>query len=254
MTESAFYNRDGDRFVATGIGISPWNGRSQNGVALAGLVAHALDAVPSPVPMLTTRLTIDILGAVPMTPLVASTRVLREGKRIQLIELDLLEGERPWVRASAVRMRTEPSPAQESPPTRPFTDIPSRPAQRTSWLEMKDVEGAFEVPGPGARWVRFSGSVVGGHALSPLERIAMLADFGSGTAPLLPTNKWTLANIDISIHIARLPRGDWLLIDSASESAGNGVGIAHSRLSDREGLVGRGHQTVFLDRRRTAGS
>lgn len=253
MTEAAFYTREGDRFVPTGVGVSPWNGHSQNGVALAGLVAHGIDAVASPVPMHTARLTIDIMGAVPMEPLDTATRVLREGKRIQLIELELRAGDRAWVRASAVRMRTEPSPAQESPPTRAFPDTPARSGHNTAWLEMKDVEGAFDVPGPGARWVRFSAPVVAGHPLSPLERIAMLADFGSGSAPLLPIREWTLANIDISIHLARLPRGEWLLIDSASESAGNGVGITHSRLSDREGLVGRGHQTVFLDRRRTSG-
>lgn len=253
MTEAAFYTCEGDRFVPTGVGVSPWNGHSQNGVALAGLVAHGIDAVASPVPMHTARLTIDIMGAVPMEPLVTATRVLREGKRIQLIELELRAGDRAWVRASAVRMRTESSPAQESPPTRSFPETPPRHGHNTSWLEMKDVEGDFNVPGPGARWVRFSAPVVAGLPLSPLERIAMLADFGSGSAPLLPIREWTLANIDISIHLARLPRGEWLLIDSASESAGNGVGITHSRLSDREGLVGRGHQTVFLDRRRATG-
>jgi hypothetical protein len=253
VTDLAFYAREGDRFVPTGTGVSPWNGHSQNGVALAGLVAHRIDAVASPVPMHTARLTIDILGAVPMAPLDTAVRVLREGKRIQLIELELRAGDRAWVRASAVRMRTEPSPAQESPPTRLFPETPSRSGRSAPWLEMKDVQGDFAVPGPGARWVRFAGSVVAGHPLSPLERVAMLADFGSGSAPLLPIRDWTLANIDISIHLTRLPRGEWLLIDSASESAGNGVGITHSRLSDRDGLIARGHQTVFLDRRTATG-
>ena len=62
----AFYRRDGEAFVPTGIGVSPWNGTSQVGLALAGLSGHVIAAVPTQEPMLTTRISIDILGAVPL--------------------------------------------------------------------------------------------------------------------------------------------------------------------------------------------
>ena len=248
MTEGAFYTRDGDRFVPTGLGVSPWNDKAQLGVALAGLVAHAVDHVPAPAAMTTARLTIDILGAAPIEPLVAVTRVLREGKRLQLVEIDLQAGGRSWVRASALRIRTVDTPDRGAATTRPFpVDAPLELA--TGWVESRRVEGDYREAGPGAFWIRITVPVVGGSPLSPLERAAMAADFGTGAAPLLPLAEWTLANVDIALHLTRPPRGEWLLVDARSESAGNGLGIAHSMIGDADGMIGMAHQTIFLERR-----
>lgn len=247
--ELSFFRREGDRFVPTGLGISPWNGHSQNGVALAGLVAQLLDGVPSPVPMHTARMTIDILGAVPMEPLTAAIRTVREGKRLQMLDLELRVGDRPWVRTSALRMRTAETPAVETPPTRAFPERESDRSMPVRWVEARRVTGAYRTPGPGSQWLRVTGAVIEGESLSPLAAAAMISDFGSGTAPILPVADWTLANVDISIHLTRPPRGQWLLIDATSESAGNGIGLARSLLGDRGGMFGVSHQTTFLERR-----
>jgi hypothetical protein len=251
--ELAFYRREGERFVPTGLGISPWNGHSQNGVALAGLVAQQLDAVPSPVPMHTARMTIDLLGAVPMEPLAAVTRVVREGKRLQMLDVELESGGRIWVRASALRVRTAETPAFPVPPTRVLPEDDGTSSIPVRWVEGRRVTGAYRTPGPGSQWLRVTGTVIDGEPLSPLAAVAMIADFGSGTAPILSVEEWTLANVDISIHLTRPPRGEWLLIDATSESAGNGIGLTRSLLGDGEGMFGVAHQTTFLERRAKAG-
>ncbi|WP_162527221.1 thioesterase family protein [Sphingomonas solaris] len=247
MTAEAFYTREGDRYVPTGLGTSPWNPRAQMGVALAGLAVHAMEAVPSPAPMAPARLTIDILGAVPLAPVVATTRIVREGRRVQLVETELLIEGRPWLRATALRLREATSPEAATPLTRGFPDTPPPPG--LSWAETKRIEGDYAVPGPGATWTRMKAQVVAGVPLTPLEAVAMIADFGSGTAPLVPLRDWTFANVDIAVHLTRRPRGEWFLIDSTSESAGNGIGLTHSRLGDREGMIGMAHQTTFLEPR-----
>ena len=253
MTEEtlAFYTRQGDSYHATGLGISPWNDKAQMGVALAGLAAHCLETIPSAMAMLTTRLTVDIMGTVPPDPLTPTCRVLREGRRMQLIEATLESNGRSWVRATALRVRTTQTPAVESPPTRPFPPEGRDPnvPRATQWAETILLEGGFHQAGPGAIWVRLTSCVVAGEKLQPLEALAMTADFGSGVSPVLLVKEWTQANIDVNLHISRMPRDEWILIDATNESAGNGMGLVNSRISDRHGALGTAHQTLFLGER-----
>jgi hypothetical protein len=245
---NSFYQRIGQDYAPTEFAVSPWTGRSQNGVALAGLTAHLLNAVPTPVPMLTARLTLDILGTVPLLKLSPSIRTLREGRNLQLIEIELQADGRCWVRATALRMRTTPTPVRVVPMSWTFPEQ-SVPRQNKLVEAIPLTGGDFIGAGPGTTWVRFVCAVVAGETLTPLESAAMLADFGAGVGPILSPKDWTFANVDISLYLTRPPLGEWLLIDSASESAGNGVGIANSRLADRDGLFGSAHQTTFLQPR-----
>ena len=248
MSALAFYTREGHRFVPTGLGISPWNPQAQMGVGLAGLVVAALDEVPSPVPMLTARLTIDILGAVPIDPLTASVRIVRDGRRIQMVEAELHAGGRAWVRATALRMRLGESPGRATLLTRPLPES-SMANGLIPWVDVVRLQGSYDAPGPGACWMRMRAAVLAGEPLSALAGLAMIADFGSGIAPVVPLNAWKFANVDIALHLARPPRGDWLLLDAVADSAGNGIGIVHARLGDCDGMIGMTHQTTFLEPR-----
>lgn len=243
-----FFFREQDSYVPTGRGVSPWNGHSMGGLPIAGLCAHLIERTPTLSPMHPARLTIDILGAVPMAPLTPIVSIVREGKRIQLVDVALTIEGRIWARASALRMRVEDTPASPVPLTRPFPTMPWD-VQHTSMSETLRVDHSETASGKGARWARFPYPVVVGDTVAPLEAAAMIADFGGGIAPLFPIRDWTFANLDISVHMTRLPRGEWLLIDAETHSSGNGVGVSHGRLGDAEGMFGMSHQTVFLARR-----
>jgi len=245
----AFFVQEGDLFVPTGMGASPWSRKAHGGVSLGGLVAHVLDRIPSPAPMQTTRLTIDIFGAIPLEPVAPVTRILREGRRVQLIEIEFQIEAKTWLRASALRLRTQEGPSYTRPLTHPYPDETAKGRQAAGWVEAIPVISDFLVPGPGACWVRFPCEVVAGEALSPLETVTMAADFGSGIASMVPITEWTFANLDIALHLTRLPRSPWILIDATSESAGNAIAISNTRLGDRDGLFGSAHQSIFLDRR-----
>jgi hypothetical protein len=237
MSDTAFYTREGSAYVPTGLGISPWNDRAQAGVAVAGLAVHLLEAVPDPVPMTTARLTIDILGAVPFQRLEPTVTIVREGKRVRMVEVELSAEGRAWVRARALRSRTADSPERRVPLTRPLPEQ-SNTSFGSAWADMVRINGDFRKPGPGAAWVRMKARVLADEPLQPLVALAMAADFGSGVAPTVAMSEWTFANVDISIHLTRPPEGEWLLLDATSESAGNGVGLIHNRLGDQHGMIG----------------
>jgi hypothetical protein len=246
-TPGAFYRREGEVFVPTGLGLSPWDKRSQNGVSLAGLIAYSLESVPTRTPMLTARITLDIMGAVPMEALTPVVRILRDGPRIQLVEVELRIAGRIWVRATALRARLDESPAASTPLPRVF------PADATglkagAWLEVLRVTDDSLPQGHLPMWVRFTCEVVEGQPLTPLQRAALIADFGAGVAPLLNFREWTSANLDITLHLARLPKFEWLLIEGVSESGGNGIGLSTARIGDADGLFATSLQTSFLNR------
>jgi acyl-CoA thioesterase len=122
-----------------------------------------------------------------------------------------------------------------------------------STLDTRVLGGGLREPGPGVMWVRFGHEHVEGVALTPLVRVAVLGDFGSGLGSVLPVRGWNFPNLDISVHLTRLPEGEWLLIDAETISAGNGMALASTVMADRQGVFARTHQTLFVSLRHQAG-
>jgi hypothetical protein len=247
--KQAYFTRDGERFVPTGLAPSPWNKAAQSGVALAGLAGHVIDQTPTLSPMITTRMTLDILGAVPIVPLIPTVRIVRDGKRMQTLEVEIRTDERVYVRASALRVREGESPDRNAPLSLPLPK-PEDPRDRgLPWFESVRVRGSFLDAGPGAIWIRLKNTIVQGEPLSPLSAMGIIADFGGGTAPLVPTREWTMANLDLSVYMTRRPVGEWFLVDAVADGSGTGLGVARSQISDIDGMFATALQTVFLDRR-----
>lgn len=245
---NAFYRREGEAYVPTGIGVSPWNGTSQAGPPLAGLAGHVLARVPTQGPMHTTRISIDILGTVPLEPLLPEVRLLRDGKRMQVVDVEFTSGGRLWLRATAVRARVSDTPHVPVPLTRRYWNEDD-PQDTQLWFEERLIALDRRHPGPGAIWARFLTDIVEGEPLEPLSQAAMFGDFGNGTAPVLPMMENTLANMDITVCMSRLPRGEWILVDAECETSGQGSGYSRTRLGDSEGMFATAMQSIFIDRR-----
>ena len=247
-----FYEQEGSTFTPTKVCRGPWDKRWQSGVSLAGLVAHAAEQFPTPVPMFVARLSIDILRPTPMEPAEVVITPLREGKRLQLLEIELRHQDTVTVRASALRIREG-----ESPPTVPARhalppdNLPAmtRDALFNHICETRMESGGLHDLGDGVVWTRFFGEFVPGVPISPFVQLAMAADFGSGLSCHVDWREWSFANVDISLHLTRMPRGEWLRLAAHTDSAGNGTAVVDSCLSDADGDFGHAHQTLFLDRR-----
>ena len=246
-----FYAADGDAFTPTGLAASPWERGKQNGVALGGLLTHLVEQVPATVAMTTARLTIDILSAADFAPTIGRARTVREGRRIQMVEAELLTGDRVVARATALRVRKADTPMIATPnPYPPPEDVaPSDFMGNRAFggsMETRLVRGGLRTRGPGTLWVRFAHEHVKGVALSPLLRTAILGDFGGGLGSEIDSEVWTYANLDIAVHLVREPVGEWLLIDARTASAGQGGGRSDMVLADRDGPFARAHQTLFI--------
>lgn len=262
MTD-ALYVPDGDQFVPTVLTTGPWDARAQHGGAPSALLAHLVDTVEAPGPMQVARLTYELLRPVPLTPLRHRIEILRPGRKVQLVQVSLFtEDDTEVMRATALRIRTAdlPVPADTVPDDRgPGTpdagsvrQFPNRrhegPSYATDGCDIRFVEGGFDRPGPAAAWISLKVPVVAGVETTPLMRLAAASDYGNGLSWTLPRDGWTFINPDLTVHLTRLPEGEWVCLRSVTHPGDQGIGLAESALYDQRGRIGRAVQSLLLDR------
>ena len=220
-----------------------------------------MEAAPSLVPMRLVRWEVRLLGQVPMRPLRVTTEVLREGRRVQLIEAALHGDAGVVCRATGLRIRVleedldlpagdgtlPPPPGPEQARTTEF--ISRSHSYIETGVEMRFLHGSMRPTGPAAVWARLTCAVVEGEEPSPLTRVAAVADFGNGISALVPWESWLFINAELTVYVHRPPRGEWICVDARTELSTTGAGVAHSVLSDEEGSIGHALQALLVDRR-----
>ncbi|MET0158912.1 MAG: acyl-CoA thioesterase domain-containing protein, partial [Acidimicrobiales bacterium] len=173
----ALYAHDGDAFVGTACTGSAWDGTTQSGGAVLSLLGHVLEDVPTLVPMSLTRLTVDIVRPVPVgRPLHIATEIVREGKKIQLVDLTMTAGETVTTRARALRIRdrdvTElPGMPGSSSDRNPAATLP----QPDDLAELELPPGVCEFLRLGAEIRRTTGAVDGVHGVWCRLRVPVVA-------------------------------------------------------------------------------
>ena len=75
----------------------------------------------------------------------------------------------------------------------------------------------------------------------------MVADFCNGVSTVLDLRTWTFINGDLTISLARLPVGDWILLDAQTWLGDHGAGIAFAKLGDSRGYFGRAIQSLVIE-------
>ena len=53
-------------------------------------------------------------------------------------------------------------------------------------------------------------------------------------------------NTELTVHLFRLPVGEWLCLDAVSRIDPGGIGVAESVLWDEQGRIGRGNQSLLV--------
>lgn len=259
----ALFDPDGSHFVPTALARGPWSPEALHGGPPAALLARCAERVAGGEKMLVTRLTVELLRPVPVSPLAVETRLLRPGRKVQLVGASLRAGDVEVARATALRLRTLDLPLPEeidspSPPPGPETAPPSAspgialrdyPAFHNQGVEHRFVAGSFDRAGPATDWIRLRVPLVAGEETSPLARVAAAADFGNGVSWVLSrTDGWQFINPDLTVSLHRLPVGEWVCLEAVTYVEPTGIGQAESVLWDERGRLGRAVQSLLLDR------
>lgn len=255
----AIYRVEGDRVAVSPNAAGPWDPGMQHGSPPASLVVWAAERIPTAVPMRITRVTVDLMRPVPLTPLTLQTEILREGRKIQLCAVTLRAEGVAVVAGSVLKIRTQeldlPSDIAELPLDLPGpdqsreekADFSSSPF--VTGLSLRAARGQFGVRGPGAIWYRVDRPLVDGCSISQAMRAVVAADFCNGTSAALDFREWTFLNADLTVSMMREPRGDWILLNAESWIGPEGAGLAMARLADRCGYFGRVVQSLVIEKR-----
>ena len=257
---AAIFRRVGEHLVPSLLAQGPWNPDHLHGGPICGVLARAIESCASPVPMRVVRMTVEMSRAVPMAPLSVHAEVTRAGRRIQQIDARIAAEGKGLVRATALRVRVghpddaiaipfdepvpehAPGPPRDAEMIRLFSPgfiraldfVRSRPASRTE---------------AGVNWARLRVPLVDDEAVTPLVRLATLCDFASGTGNPIDFTRFTSINPDLSLHVLREPRGEWVGLRARSAIEADGIGQSSATLFDRDGAVARALVSLLVERR-----
>jgi Thioesterase-like superfamily len=265
-----FFEPDGDRYVATELTRGPWDPEAQHAGPPAALLGREIERLgggriggEDGLPAQVGRITYEVLRSVPIGPVSVEARVTRPGRRVEMVEGSLTgaEGEE-LVRARGWRLRTEdveldavgtpdPPPGPDQGDPGEFFHTGYDVGYHTA-MEYRFIEGAFMEAGPAVVWMRMGVPLLPGEEPTPLQRVLAAADSGNGVSAALDWRRYLFINVDLSVHLHRMPVGEWVCLDAATLPERNGLGLADTALYDTEGRIGRGLQTLLVGHREPA--
>jgi hypothetical protein len=202
------------------------------------------------------RMTVDMHRPVPLGRLEVQAEVVREGKRLQIVQARIVGPSGTEVaRATALRFRLAEGPDVPSDPRRPVVAPPPwgelRPPMPppeglngfVGALQTRDAGGED----PAVNWYRATKAVIAGEEPSPTVRLAWASDFTANSGNYLDHSRWSAINADLTITLGRAPTGEWTGVSTRAWYASDGIGHARADLFDRDGLVGTCTASLLVD-------
>jgi hypothetical protein len=253
MTDTCFFVTDGTDYVPTRLAQGPW-GPSLSGNYIGGLLGRVAEHGVDDPDLLPARLTVDLLRPVALQPVQVQSSVVRDGRRLRLVDVAMTQHGVMVARASALFLRrgehttgtiwTTPvtMPALPAEPDVLPDDVPlllhaygRDPVAGTPGVGIDD----WRHDGPKFGWVRETRPLVDDESLSPFTRAVMAGDITSslthsGTAGL------QFINADYTVTLSRLPEGRYIGLAALTHYGHAGVATGVATLFDERGPIGSG--------------
>ena len=191
---TCFFVTDGTGYVPTRLARGPW-GPSISGNYVGGLLGRAVEREVHDVDLQPARLTVDLLRPVALKPLQMHSSVVRDGRRLRLIDAVMTQNDVIVARASALFLRRSEHTTVDTVWTSPVT-MPAIPADPVMLagdvpmvLQSYGLDPVAGSPGVGVTewrhhgqkfaWMRETKLLVDDEPLSPFTRAVMAGDVTS---------------------------------------------------------------------------
>ncbi len=259
----AFYEAgEGEgELLATALTRGPWDPGAQHAGPPAALMARTIEQLPDSERFQVARITFEILRPVPIGPVLVSGRVVRPGRRVRLVEAELSVAGEPLMRATAWQIEIAPVELPAGTGARPPAPSPPEEGAEADFfpgtedegyhtaMEVSFAAGQFMEIGPATAWLRMRVPLVAGEQPTPLQRAMVAADVGNGISAALDFREFIFVNVELTVHLERMPAGEWICVDAVTLPQPTGVATAESVLFDAEGRIGRAAQSLIVSRR-----
>ena len=239
---------------------SNWDPEIQHGSPPLALMTKLIEELAAATGLRVGRLTLDILGAIPVTRLRVRAWVERPGARISMMAAEMLAprpdgAERTVARVSAWLLATShtadaatdrfpPIVEGEPIPVPHSWENPKGYLETVSWRRQATAEGESNVV-----WLSPLVPLVDLEETTEMQRLAMVVDCANGAGAALDPEKFVFMNTDTAVHLHRLPTGNDFGLRARGSIGPDGIGVTSAEIFDRQGFIGTMAQTLLVQRR-----
>jgi hypothetical protein len=213
-----------------------------HGRLLAGLAARAAENAGHDPALRIARLTVDMFRTPPMTPFRVETAVIRDGRRVRVVDIRIRAADIEVARATALMLRGGPHPhgaiwrAPEWSVPHPDTLEAGNSDDSGGW-DIRPLTPAFWTAERGRLWTRDRWQLVAGEEPSPAVRAALAADLPNPLANSGPDGLQFI-NADLTLFLSRPPVSAWIGVEVAGHFGDDGVAIGTCTMYDTDGAIG----------------
>ena len=230
-----------------------WNEHEQHMAPATGIICAELDLFSPRSDVRIGRISLDILGLIPAGEFQIETKVIRAGKTIELIESVMSAQGKACIQARTWRMMISDTSSiygledqkVESPEHQPvWNEIRTWPGGYIASLEARTSQRR---QGKGIVWLSNPYAMIENEQSSDFVRLMGMVDTANGVATRQDVPfQYVFPNLDLQIHLYRMPQGEWLGLETVQQYGADGIGLTSSILHDEKGPFGRSEQILTL--------
>lgn len=230
-----------------------WNEHEQHMAAATGIICAELEQFQPRSDVRIGKINLDIWGLIPLQAFTITTKIIRAGRTIELLESTMAANGRTCIVARAWRMQTSDTSAIAGIEDRDIVSFDGLP----DWTGMNVWGGGFiqsvrfktndeRRAGAGIVWLSNDLDMIEGQTTPDWVRLMGMVDTANGIVTRAQPNEWAFPNLDLNIDLLRLPQGKWLGLDTVQQYGSDGIGLTSSVLHDELGVFGRSEQILTL--------
>lgn len=253
----AFYQQlDDGRFESTPLTAGPWSPDSQHAGPPSALMVRAMERFERVPGVRLSRVSVDVLGPIPVADLDIEVHTVRPGRSVELLEATASVDGRPALVARGWRMRATPEDfprhGDHSGPSVPHSARSRDPmmsfAHAGGYLSVVDfsfASGSGDALGPAEAWGRSTIDLIEGETMTGWQHTVLVADSASGVSLATDPLTHPAINCDLVVSLHREPEPGWVHLSSETVG-GPGAGVlTDTLLSDEHGRIGRSVQNLY---------
>lgn len=255
MSAAPYFRTSGPgRYLATELTQGAWDPTTQHVASSLGVLVHAVEEhrdARRQDGLVLGRLSFDILGTMALAEVEVSVDVLRPGRTIELVEAVMSASGRPAVRLRAWLMEpgeTSQVAGTSLAPIEPPEQMPAWDMTRLwggGFIESIETRRVSVAPGHARYWVRTDHPLLD-VPVSEVARLIGLADTSNGMAVRASPREVAFPNVDLTAHLFRQPRGEWLGLETTVSFGPGGIGETSAVLHDLDGPFGTSAQILTV--------
>lgn len=232
-----------------------WNAHEQHMAPATGILCAELEQFFPRENMRIGRISLDIFGLIAAGEFTIQTHVIRAGRTIELIEAKMLAQGKICIVARAWRMQTLDTRSiaglEDDSISQPEHSLPEERLKQWPGGFIESVEvrthASLTRAGKGIVWLNTHIEMVEDEPTSDFVHLMGLVDTANGIVPRQKGGfTWSFANLDLQIHLHRMPHGRWLGLETVQQYGEDGIGLTSSILHDEQGPFGRSEQILTL--------